>query len=216
MTYSADSGAIQPVPDHEAIAREVFGEQFGLALQYHQLLAGQGLEWGLIGPREVARLWDRHLLNSVAIADLISEGADVIDVGSGAGLPGVPLAILRPDLGMTLLEPLLRRVNFLTQVVDNLGITDRVEVRRGRAEECDRTFDVVTGRAVAPLKRLLPWVLPLLRPGGEVIALKGSSAVDELRAVDNFLRKHRLRAEVVAVRADPRSEVTTAVRVRRA
>ena len=197
------------------IAREVFGERFGLAQAYHDLLAGQGLEWGLIGPREVDRLWDRHLLNSVAIADLVPEGAEVVDVGSGAGLPGIPLAILRPDLRVTLLEPLLRRFNFLTQAVDNLGVTGHVAVVRGRAEECGDVFDTVTGRAVAPLKRFLPWVVPLLRPDGQVIAHKGSSAADEVAAVGTFLAKERLRAEVVTVRAHAKSEVTTAVRVRR-
>jgi 16S rRNA (guanine527-N7)-methyltransferase len=202
-------------PDDEAVAREVFGQRFRLAREYHDLLAGQGLEWGLIGPREVHRLWDRHLLNSVAIADLIPQGADVVDVGTGAGLPGIPLAILRPDLSMTLLEPLLRRVTFLTHVVEELGIGAQVDVARGRAEEFEGSFDVVTARAVAPLKRLLPWILPLLGPRGVIIALKGDAAADEVATVDNFLRKNRLHAQVVGVRAHPRSEVTSAVRVRR-
>lgn len=202
--------------DGEAIAREVFGERFPLARDYRDLLAGQGIEWGLIGPREVERLWDRHLLNSVSIADLIPVGADVVDVGSGAGLPGIPLAILRPDLRITLLEPMQRRTTFLTQAVDNLGITDHVCVQRSRAEDYRGSFEVVTGRAVAPLRKFLPWVLPMLAPGGEVIALKGASAQEELAAVQQLLKKLRLRAELAGVRAHPRSEVTTAVRVRRA
>lgn len=197
------------------IAQEVFGEQFDLAERYRTLLATQGIEWGLIGPREVDRLWERHILNSVALADLVPEGSDVIDVGSGAGLPGIPLAIQRPDLRMTLLEPLLRRFTFLAQVVDNLGITDRVGVERGRAEDYDGSFDIVTSRAVAPLAKLLPWVLGLLGPRGEILALKGSSASDEVEAVTGFLRRNRLEASVVEVRAHREAEVTTVVRVRR-
>ncbi|HHV21380.1 MAG TPA: 16S rRNA (guanine(527)-N(7))-methyltransferase RsmG [Propionibacterium sp.] len=198
-----------------AIARQVFGSRFDVAERYRDLLATQGMEWGLIGPREIDRLWERHLLNSVALADLIPEGSEVIDVGSGAGLPGIPLAILRPDLGMTLLEPLLRRYNFLTQAVDNLGISDRVGVERGRAEEYDGSFDIVTCRAVAPLSKLLPWVLGLLGPRGEVLALKGSSAADEVGAVAAYLTKNRLHAHVVHVRAHLEAEATTVVRVRR-
>lgn len=200
----------------EAIAREVFGNRFELAKKYHDALADEGISWGLIGPRERDRLWDRHILNSVAIADLIPSGADIVDVGAGAGLPGIPLAILRPDLGVTLLEPLLRRVNFLSQVVDNLGMNDHVAVERGRAEDYEGQFDVVTARAVAPLERLLPWVIDLLGPTGEIVAIKGSSATDEVKAVDKFLKKHRLTAEVLGVRAHSLCEVTTAVRVRRA
>ncbi|WP_432559381.1 16S rRNA (guanine(527)-N(7))-methyltransferase RsmG [Granulicoccus sp. GXG6511] len=201
--------------DPVAIAREVFGERFDLAEEYRNVLATQGIEWGLIGPREVDRLWERHLLNSVALADLVPEGSEVIDVGSGAGLPGIPLAILRPDLGMTLLEPLLRRYNFLTQAVDNLGISDRVGVERGRAEDYDGAYDVVTCRAVAPLAKLLPWVIGLLGPRGAVLALKGSSAADEVRGVAGYLSKNRLQAQVLDVRAHPQAEVTTVVRIRR-
>lgn len=197
------------------IPREVFGDRFALADRYREILATQGIEWGLIGPREVDRLWERHLLNSVALADLIPEGSEVIDVGSGAGLPGIPLAIQRPDLRVTLLEPLLRRYTFLAQVVDNLGIGARVDVERGRAEDFSGSFDVVTCRAVAPLTKLLPWVLDLLGPQGEILALKGSSASDEIQAVSGFLAKNRLEAQVVEVRAHPLAEVTTAVRVRR-
>ncbi|MDO5681593.1 MAG: 16S rRNA (guanine(527)-N(7))-methyltransferase RsmG [Propionibacteriaceae bacterium] len=197
------------------IAREVFGDRFELAEQYHDLLATQGIEWGLIGPREVDRLWERHVLNSVALADLIGEGSDVIDVGSGAGLPGIPLAILRPDLGVTLLEPLLRRYNFLSQVVDNLGISERVGVERGRAEDYDGEFDVVTCRAVARLEKLLPWVTGLLGQRGEILALKGSSAEEELSAVSAYLTKNRLQAQILEVRAHPQTEGTTVVRVRR-
>lgn len=196
-------------------ASEVFGERFALAERYHELLATRGIEWGLMGPREVDRLWERHILNSAALADLLPADATMVDVGSGAGLPGVPLAIARPDLSVTLLEPLLRRFNFLSEVVDELGITSQVAVERGRAEEFSETFDVVTCRAVAPLSKLLPWVLPLMGRTGELVALKGSSAADEVKAVDKYLTKHGLTAEVLSVRAHALVEPTTAVRVRR-
>ena len=197
------------------VAAEVFAEHHGEAERYHRMLATQGIEWGLIGPREVDRLWERHILNSVAFADLIPEGCEVVDIGSGAGLPGIPLAILRPDLRVTLLEPLLRRYNFLTQAVDNLGISDRVGVERARAEDCAGEFDVVTCRAVAPLAKLLPWVVGLLSPGGEILALKGASAAEEVRTTKSYLTKNRLHADVLEVRAHPQAEVTTVVRVRR-
>ncbi|GAB3624233.1 16S rRNA (guanine(527)-N(7))-methyltransferase RsmG [Mariniluteicoccus endophyticus] len=202
-------------PEVLAAARQVFGDRFELAESYHDLLAGQGIEWGLIGPREVDRLWERHILNSVALAHLMPQGALVCDVGSGAGLPGVPLAIARPDLRMTLLEPLLRRSNFLTDVVDKLGITEHVGVERGRAEDFDGDFDVVTSRAVAPLARLLPWCLDLMGAGGSLVALKGASVADEVKTVDKFLDRFRLRAEILSVRAHPAVEPTTAVRVTR-
>lgn len=197
------------------IPHEVFGDRFALADRYRETLATQGIDWGLIGPREVDRLWERHLLNSVALADLIPEGSDIIDVGSGAGLPGIPLAIQRPDLRVTLLEPLLRRYNFLVQVVDNLGMAERVGVERGRAEDFCGSYDVVTCRAVAPLTKLLPWVVDLLGPRGQLLALKGSSADEELRAVSAYLLKNRLHAQVLEVRAHPRAEGTAVVRVRR-
>lgn len=199
------------------ILADVFGEMVPQARQYHDFLAEAGIERGLIGPRERERLWERHILNSAAIADLMPEGSSVVDVGSGAGLPGIPLALARPDLRITLLEPLLRRVNFLTEVVDNLGITSQVEILRRRAEECHESFDVVTGRAVGPLKRLVPWVYGLMaKPGGQAVLLKGGSAPDELKAVDKSLDKLGLRAEILTSRAHSETESTTVVRLRRA
>ncbi len=140
-----------------------------------ELLATHGVERGLLGPREVPRLWERHLLNCAVLEPLIpADAAGLCDVGSGAGLPGLVLAALRPDLAVTVLEPLLRRTTFLTEAVDALGLT-RVEVLRGRAEDWAgrRTWPVVTARAVAPLDRLAGWCLPLLTPGGLLLALKG-------------------------------------------
>lgn len=167
-------------------AAAVFGPALDRAEAYAQLLATEGTVRGLIGPREVPRLWDRHLLNSAAIAGLVPADARVVDVGSGAGLPGIPLALVRPDLTVTLLEPLARRVTFLDECVSRLGLAN-VTVVRGRAEEgpVRRSLggaDVVTARAVAPLEKLAGWCLPLLRPGGLLLALKGSTAAEELAA----------------------------------
>lgn len=182
--------------------------------QYVDILADRGIAWGLIGPREADRLWDRHVLNSVAMADLVPHGASVIDVGSGAGLPGIPLAIRRPDLEITLLEPLLRRSNFLTEAVDELRLAHRVRVVRARAEDHDGQYDIVTARAVAPLPRLLTWCVPLMGSAGELLALKGSSAASEIDQSKQILAKRRLHADVVSVRAHPRTEATQVVRVR--
>ena len=169
------------VPDE---AGAVFGPALDRAVAYARLLATDGTVRGLIGPREVPRLWDRHLLNSAAIAMLVPAGARVVDVGSGAGLPGIPLALVRSDLTVTLLEPLARRITFLDECVDRLGLSN-VTVVRGRAEEgpVRRSLggaDVVTARAVAPLDKLAGWCLPLLRPGGLLLAMKGSTAAEEL------------------------------------
>jgi 16S rRNA (guanine527-N7)-methyltransferase len=154
-----------PIP---AVANEVFHDRLPLAERYVAMLASGGVVRGLIGPREAPRLWDRHLLNCAVISDGIPDGVDVCDVGSGAGLPGLVLALRRPDLRVTLVEPLLRRTDFLSQVVHDLGLDDQVEVVRGRAEELHGRveFAVVTSRAVAPMPRLLDWSWPLVRPGG--------------------------------------------------
>jgi 16S rRNA (guanine527-N7)-methyltransferase len=154
------------------------------------LLAGDGVIRGLLGPREVPRLWDRHLLNCAVTAELLAPGATVTDVGSGAGLPGIPLALARPDLRIELLEPLQRRAVFLREVVSTLEL-ENVQVVRGRAEDAQRVdrVDIVTARAVAPLSRLAGWCLPLLRPGGSLIALKGSQASAELAAAAADLRR---------------------------
>lgn len=165
-------------------ASSVFGDRAGLAERFVDLLAEHGVARGLIGPREVDRLWDRHVLNSAVVAEVLPQHARLVDVGSGAGLPGVPLAIARPDLRVTLVEPMARRVAWLNEVVETLGLST-VLVVRGRAEEPavrDRVAgaDVVTARAVAPLGKLSAWCLPLLRTGGRMVALKGASAAEEI------------------------------------
>lgn len=174
----------------EAAAR-IFGDRLPEAVRYGELLAGIGVERGLIGPREVTRLWERHLLNCAVLSEVVPSEVTVCDVGSGAGLPGIPLALVRPDLRITLLEPLLRRTRFLQEVVELLGL-EHVTVLRGRAEEVLGTFEpvhVVTARAVAPLDRLAGWGVPLLRPYGEMLALKGDTAEEELRGARAALGK---------------------------
>ena len=159
-----------------------------LAERYAEFLATDGVVRGLIGPREAPRLWDRHLVNCGLLAELMPPEGTVCDVGSGAGLPGLVLAVARPDLRVTLVEPLLRRTTFLEEVVAALPL-DNVEVVRGRAEALHgkRRFDVVTSRAVAPLGRLLDWSMPLVAPYGALIAMKGSSVAEEVAAARSEL-----------------------------
>ncbi|RZU72426.1 16S rRNA (guanine527-N7)-methyltransferase [Micromonospora kangleipakensis] len=175
-------------PELAEAARTLFGDRLDLAAAYAELLATDGVVRGLIGPREAPRIWERHLLNCAAMAERIPEGATVLDVGSGAGLPGLVLAIARPDLTVTLIEPLARRTSFLIEAVQHLGLTRMVRVFRGRADEAAAgsrdiaplSGDIVTARAVAPLDRLAAWCLPLVVPGGRLVALKGATAADEV------------------------------------
>lgn len=199
----------------DAIADRLYRDNYKTIRQYVDILVSRGVDWGLIGPREIGRLWERHILNSIALESLIPEGCRVADVGSGAGLPGIPLAILRPDLEMTLIEPMLRRSNFLTEAIDELGLDDRVSVVRGRAEDADLHVDVVVSRAVAKLATLINWTADLIVDSGSLLALKGQSADDEVVKAKKELSKRRLSAEVLLIRADPASDVTRAVRVRR-
>ncbi|SCL46051.1 16S rRNA (guanine(527)-N(7))-methyltransferase RsmG [Micromonospora yangpuensis] len=175
-------------PELAEAAAKIFGDRLDLAAAYAELLVTDGVVRGLIGPREAPRIWERHLLNCAVVAERIPPDAVVIDVGSGAGLPGLALAIARPDLTVTLVEPLARRTVFLIEVVQQLGLAGRVRVFRGRADEAATgstgtgpfSGDVVTARAVAPLDRLATWCLPLARRGGRLLALKGSSAAAEI------------------------------------
>ncbi|WP_169528857.1 MULTISPECIES: 16S rRNA (guanine(527)-N(7))-methyltransferase RsmG [Actinomadura] len=197
------------------IAREVFGDALPVAERYAAFLADAGVERGLIGPREADRLWERHLINCAVVSEAVPEGAHVVDIGSGAGLPGIVLAIVRPDLRITLLEPLLRRTTFLDECVEMLGLRN-VEVRRARAEDVadDYAVDVATARAVAPLERLATWALPLLRPGGELLALKGERAAVELDEAQPVLQRFGVpTAELLQVGRGMVEPPTTLVRV---
>jgi 16S rRNA (guanine527-N7)-methyltransferase len=202
-------------PPAPALARGVFADRFDLAVRYAGLLADGGVERGLIGPREAPRLWERHLINCALLADALPPDTDVCDIGSGAGLPGLVLAIRRPDLRVTLVEPLLRRTTFLAEMVDVLGL-DHVELVRARAEELHgaREFSVVTSRAVAPLGRLLDWSMPLVRQGGHLLAMKGSTAQDEVVASSPELRRHGAGAvEVLTYGVGEIDPPTTVIRV---
>lgn len=191
---TVDGAHSRPAPPAPPSAREVFSSALPLAEQFAQLLAQEATVRGLIGPREVPRLWERHILNCAVISDLMPPGSTVCDVGSGAGLPGIAVAIRRPDLQVTLVEPLLRRTTFLELAVSTMGLTN-VSVHRGRADELrggpavGQVFDVVTSRAVAPLDRLARWSLPLVHEGGLFLAMKGSSAADELRSATSEIRR---------------------------
>ncbi|MDO5511508.1 16S rRNA (guanine(527)-N(7))-methyltransferase RsmG [Corynebacterium sp.] len=201
----------------ETPAQAVFGERLPLAEAYHESLATIGATRGFIGPREVDRLWERHILNCAVIGEVMEHGARVADVGSGAGLPGIPLAIARPDLDITLIEPLLKRSVYLQEVVDKLGLPN-VTVIRARAEDqpLDEPVDIVTSRAVAPLGKLAGWSLPLVRQGGEMIAMKGSSVGEELERDAAVIRKAGGgRASISTVGQAHLAEPTTIIRIPR-
>jgi len=182
--------SLAALPEPPPEARRLFGARLPLVQRYAELLATDGLTRGLLGPREVARLWPRHLLNCVAAAELVAPDTPVLDLGSGAGLPGIVWAIARPDLTVTLVEPAARRTGFLEECVDELAL-DGVRVVRARAEELAGVLaaPVVTARAVAPLDRLLGWALPLVAVPGELLAFKGARAAAELAAARSALTK---------------------------
>jgi 16S rRNA (guanine527-N7)-methyltransferase len=199
-----------PVP---ASAASVFGPALPAAVRFAGLLATRGVERGLLGPREVPRLWDRHLLNCAVVAELIEpRRGTLLDLGSGAGLPGLVLAMLLPETAVTLLEPMERRCRFLTEAVTELGLAN-VSVLRGRAEDVTVRTDVVTARAVAPLPRLAELAIGLVRPGGMVLAIKGRTAQEELTAARPVLRRIGARdAEVVQAGHGKVVPATTVVR----
>lgn len=201
---------MRPAP---AAAAEIFGDRLPLAEQFHDSLCEAGPIRGLNGPREVPVLWERHIINSALLQylpnDVLPVGATVCDVGSGGGLPGIPLAIARPDLAITLVDPLQRRIDYLHEMVAALGLQN-VRVIRGRAGEPDSTarlgtFEVVTSRAVAPLGRLLTWCMPLVVPGGRLAALKGRSVEDEITALSPRERRMVERLDIVEL-CDPSGE----------
>ena len=200
------------LPPAPPAAAAVFRDRLPMLQAYAELLVGPGVERGLLGPREAPRLWERHLLNCAGPAELLTAGEVVVDLGSGAGLPGIVLAVLRPDVTVVLVEPLLRRAAFLGEVVEQVGLRG-VVVRRARAEELAGTLlaDTVTARAVAPLDRLAAWALPLLHPGGRLLALKGERADDELASSADAL--HRAGGTAARVIEVGRPELHTRARV---
>lgn len=189
---------LAPPPEQ---AGEVFADRLPLAVRYAELLATTGISHGLVGPRETGRLWERHLLNCALVQELVPVGSPVVDIGSGAGLPGLVLAIARPDLSLHLVEPLLRRTTWLEGAVDELGL-DNVTVHRGRAEEMDLRAPVVTARAVASLDKLVRWSFPLLEDDGCLLALKGEAAATELTEAGPVLERHGVRTARLHVLAE--------------
>ena len=170
-------------------AKAIFGPQIDKARAFAQKLANDSDDLGLLGPRELDKLWSRHILNSAVVAETVQPGDHVADVGSGAGLPGIPMAIAMPEAHFVLIEPMERRSNWMLEVIEELGLTN-AEVRRARAEELtDLKFDIVTARAVAALDKLLRLCVPLLKPGGSLVALKGSKAADEIEAAKKLQKK---------------------------
>ena len=197
-------------------AEELFGDRIDLAVRFVEHLSSTGIEWGLLGPREVPRLWERHVLNCAVVGDLLPEGALVADVGSGAGLPGLALALARPDCQFILIEPLERRVAWLDMVVDDLEL-DNVDVVRARSEQVvgNVVVDIVTVRAVSALKTLVPLTLPLLQGSGQLLAIKGRSAAEEVKSAAKVLKKHKGSTPIIeTVGEDLLAEPTTVVRVR--
>jgi 16S rRNA (guanine527-N7)-methyltransferase len=193
-------------------AAVVFGPALPAAVTYAGILATRGVEQGLLGPREVPRLWDRHLLNCAVVAELIEPQGTLLDLGSGAGLPGLVLAMVLPDTAVTLLEPMERRCRFLTECVTELGLAN-VSVLRGRAEDVTLRTDIVTARAVAPLPRLAELAMGVVRPGGMVLAIKGRTAAEELKAAGPVLRRLGARdAQVVRAGQGKVIPATTVVR----
>ena len=202
-------------PPMPGVAREVFGDAAATAERYAGLLAGVGVERGVIGPNEVPRIWERHLLNSAVVAELVPRGCSLVDLGSGAGLPGMVLAMLLPDSEVVLLEPMLRRATFLEECVADLALGN-ARVVRARAEQMagELTVDVVTARAVAPLDRLAALAAGLLKPGGIVLAVKGAKASAEVRDAKAALDRLGLRdAEVLVIGSGKVDPAATVVRL---
>lgn len=185
-----DPSAIEVPP---AGTEEYFGSAFPLAQRYAEHLASTGIEWGLIGPREIDRLWTRHILNCAVVAEFIEDGDVVGDVGSGAGLPGIPIALLRPEAKVVLIEPMERRVEWLRMVIDDLGLKN-VRIVRARVEELvdEEMFTVVTARAVKAMTTLIEWTHEVIGPAGRILALKGASVDAELAKTKKLLKRYRL------------------------
>lgn len=197
-----------------SVAEQVFGLGLERARVYASWLAGAAITRGLLGPAERPRLWERHLLNAAVLSELVPSASRVLDVGSGAGLPGIALALARPDLDVTLLEPALRRVRFLQECLADLELPN-VRVERARAEHCHGRLraDVVTARAVAPLSRLVPVAMPLVAAGGALLAIKGSTAAVEISDARSVLRVYAATACVLECGTGVLPQPTTVVRI---
>ena len=193
------SSSVLPMTESSAIevppvgTEEYFGAAYPLAQRYAEHLATTGIEWGLIGPREIDRLWTRHILNCAVVAEYIEDGDVVGDVGSGAGLPGIPIALLRPEAKVVLIEPMERRVEWLRMVIDDLGL-ENVRIVRARVEELvdEEMFSVVTARAVKAMTTLIEWTHEVIGPEGRILALKGASVEAELAKTKKLLKRYRL------------------------
>lgn len=209
------AGSLPPADVSRETAVAIFGHRLALVEEYARILGTKGVERGLIGPRERSRLWARHVLNCAALTSEIPPASALADVGSGAGLPGLVLALIREDLHVTLVEPMRRRATFLTETVSELALTN-VSILCSRADEVRGTqFDVVTARAVAPLPRLVGWCLPLVAPEGSFLAMKGASAATELASAEPMLRTLGAREwSVLSLWAGASMQPTVLVRVR--
>jgi 16S rRNA (guanine527-N7)-methyltransferase len=213
MSESESSNLETFEPEAEpAAAAVVFGDRIELARRYANLLIRDSDLLGLLGPREMPKLWTRHILNSAAVSELVPVGASVADVGSGAGLPGIPMAIAQPNAEFTLIEPMERRSDWLKQVVTDLGLSN-VRVQRARAEEVGDVFDLVTARAVSALPKLLRLTVPLTKSGGAIIALKGGRAQEEIEEAKKLVKKLKIAGfEVIHTGAQILDETTLVVR----
>lgn len=202
--------------DRAALA-DYFGAAFERLDRFQHELTVQGEVRGLIGPREIGRIWDRHILNSAALVQFLPASGTIVDIGSGAGLPGLVIAAMRPEADVVLIEPMERRCTWLAEMVETLDLSN-VEVKRGRAEEYHDAFeaDVVTSRAVAALDKLSRWSLPLLAQGGELVILKGRSVEAELEPARKVFKKFRMsEPEILQAMTIPGAEGTTVLRSRR-
>jgi len=212
VTAGPPVGVAPPPPK---AVRDIFGDRLATVERYVALLAGPGAERGLIGPREIDRVWERHVLNCAVVAELVPSPCTLVDIGSGAGLPGIVLAILLPDVSVILVDSMLKRSVFLAECAAELGLVN-VEVHRGRAEDLAGVLsaDVVTARAVAPLHQLVEWAAPLVRPGGTILAIKGARAADELAEARGLLRRLGVRrAEILTVGQDKVEPGTVVIRM---
>lgn len=211
------SAEAEPLEAMPAYVTELFGDRTALAQRYAGHLATTGVEWGLIGPREVPRIWTRHILNCAVLAELLEAGDEVGDIGSGAGLPGLALSLARPDVSFVLVEIMERRVEWLQMVVDDLGV-ENVRIVRARVEELvdEEMFTVVTARAVKSLSTLIEWTVPVLAPEGRILAIKGERAPEEAEKAAKLIRKRRLEGPVFHRLGSEHLDVpTTVVELRR-